>query len=216
MLDHSGLAAYAEAHTTPKPLILHELTKVTAAKTEMPGMQTGHTEAAFLTTLTHIMQPRLVVEVGTFTGASALAITRALPPDGRILCCDVSEEWTAIAREFWDKAGVADRIELRIGPAAETLASLPPQPTVDLAFIDADKPGYIEYFEALIDRLSPHGLIVADNVLWDGAVLDPSISDPNTEAIRAFNDHVLVDDRVDVVLLPVGDGMSLITWASPM
>lgn len=216
MLDHSRLAAYAEAHTTPRPPILAELTKVTAAKTEVAGMQTGLTEAAFLTTLTHVMQPSFVIEIGTFTGASALSIARALPPDGRILCCDVSEEWTAVAREFWDRADVADRIELRIGPAAETLASLPPEPTVDFAFIDADKPGYIDYFEALIDRLSPHGLIVADNVLWDGAVLESSISDPNTEAIRVFNDHVLADSRVDVVLLPVGDGMSLITRARPM
>lgn len=214
MLDDSPLAAYAIAHTTPHTPILAELTRVTQQQTVVSGMQTGVAESALLTTLTRIIQPRFVVEVGTFTGASALAIARALPADGRILCCDVSEEWTSIAREFWQTAGVDDRIELRLGPAAGTLAELPAEPAIDLAFIDADKTGYIGYFEAIIERLAPHGLIVVDNVLWDGTVADDSVTDNNTEAIRAFNDHVMSDDRVEVALLPVGDGMSLITRSS--
>jgi len=214
MLDHARLAAYALAHTTPHSPILAELTEITARSTTSAGMQTGIAESALLVTLTRTVQPRFVVEVGTFTGASALAIAQVLPPDGRILCCDISEEWTSIAREIWRKAGVADRIELRLGPAADTLAELPARPEIDLAFIDADKTGYIGYFEALIDRLAPQGLIVVDNVLWDGAVVDNAVNDDNTTAIRAFNDHVMADNRVDVVLLPVGDGVSLITRSS--
>lgn len=174
-------------------------------------MQSGPGEAALLIALTRIMQPRFVVEVGTFTGASALAIASTLPEGGRMLCCDISEEWTAIGREYWERAGVADRIDLKIGPAIDTLASLPRERTIDLAFIDADKGGYIAYYNEIVPRLSPNGAVVVDNVIWDGAVLDPSDRSPNTVAIRDFNTHVLQDDRVDVVMLPVGDGVSLIT-----
>ena len=213
MLDHWELAAYAADHTSAPSPLLAALTRETVERTEAAGMQSGPAEAALLRTLTRIMQPRFVVEVGTFTGASALAITEALPDDGRILCCDISEEWTTIARDYWRRAGVNDRIDLRIGPAADTLATLPSEPHIDLAFIDADKPSYIAYFDALVGRLAPHGLIVVDNVIWDGAVLDKADTSKNTEAIRAFNAHVLADERVDVVLLPVGDGMSLITLA---
>ena len=213
MLDHQALAGYAAAHTTPHTPLLAELTELTRRLTAVPGMQTGVAEAALLTTLTRIMQPQFVVEVGTFTGASALAIGRALPEGGRILCLDVSEEWTAIAEEMWEKAGVADRIELQIGPAADSLAALPPEPAIDLAFIDADKVAYIDYYEAIMQLLAPNGLIVVDNVLWDGAVLDPAPTKVSTMAIKAFNEHVVADDRVEVVMLPVGDGVSLITKA---
>ncbi len=211
MLDHSQLAAYAVAHTTAPTPMLDELTAITQEHTMRPGMLTGAAETALLRTLTRIMQPQFVVEVGTFTGASALSIAQELPPGGRLLCCDISEEWTAIALDIWAQAGVSDRIELRIGPAAETLAGLPDQPSIDLAFIDADKTGYKQYYEEIIARLAPHGLIVVDDTLWDGAVIDPAANDDTTTAIRDFNDHVLADDRTDVVLLPVGDGMSLIS-----
>jgi len=152
---------------------------------------------------------RRAVEVGTFTGASALAIARGLPPGGRLLCCDVSEEWTAVGRRAWERAGVADRIELRIAPAAETLAALDPAPVVDLAFIDADKGGYIAYHDDLVPRLRPGGLLLVDNTLWGGRVTDAMSDDPDTIAIRAYNDHAAADDRVDTVLLPLADGLTL-------
>lgn len=211
MLDHWELAAYTTAHTTTPSPLLAELTEATRRQTKKAGMQSGPGEAALLIALTRIMQPRFVVEVGTFTGASALAIASTLPEGGRMLCCDISEEWTAIGREYWERAGVADRIDLKIGPAIDTLASLPRERTIDLAFIDADKGGYIAYYNEIVPRLSPNGAVVVDNVIWDGAVLDPSDRSPNTVAIRDFNTHVLQDDRVDVVMLPVGDGVSLIT-----
>jgi predicted O-methyltransferase YrrM len=150
---------------------------------------------------------RQAVEVGTFTGYSSICIARGLPDDGRLLCCDVSEEWTSIARRYWERAGVADRIELRIAPAAETLSSLPTEPYLDFAFIDADKTGYPAYFEEIVTRTRPGGLIVLDNMLRGGRVLDPLNDDDR--AIVALNDALLADERVDVVLLPVRDGVSL-------
>jgi caffeoyl-CoA O-methyltransferase len=148
--------------------------------------------------------------VGTFTGASALAIARALPDGGRLLCCDVSEEWTAIARRHWEAAGVSDRIDLVIAPAIQTLRALPDDTPVDFAFIDADKTGYLAYYEELVPRLSDHGLLVVDNVLWSGRVMDPSVFDDDTVALREFNSRVMADDRVDVVMLSVGDGVSVV------
>jgi caffeoyl-CoA O-methyltransferase len=147
--------------------------------------------------------------VGTFTGLSALAIARGLAPGGRLLCCDVSAEWTALGRPFWEEAGVSDRIDLQIAPAAETLAGLPPDPPVDLAFIDADKGGYVGYWDELVPRLRPGGIIAVDNVLWSGRVVDPGADDAGTAAIRRFNDHAAADGRVDIVMLPVGDGLTL-------
>jgi caffeoyl-CoA O-methyltransferase len=147
--------------------------------------------------------------VGTFTGYSSLCIARGLPAGGRLLCCDVSEEWTAIARRAWERGGVADRIELRIGPGAETLRSLPRDPTIDLAFVDADKPGYPVYYEELLTRLRPNGVLLVDNVLWDGRVIQPDATDDNTAAIKAFNDLVAADDRVEAVMLPIADGLTI-------
>jgi caffeoyl-CoA O-methyltransferase len=149
------------------------------------------------------------VEVGTFTGTSALAVAQALAPGGRLLCCDVSETWTAIARRHWQAAGVADRIDLRIAPALETLQALPQDAAVDFAFVDADKGGYVSYYEELVPRLRAGGVLVADNVLWSGRVVDAEATDDDTEAIRAFNDHVSADDRVDRVMLAVGDGITI-------
>ncbi len=173
-------------------------------------MQIAHPQAVFMTFLTRSSGARSAIEIGTFTGYSALAIARGLPPDGRLIACDVSEEWTAIAREAWVAGGVADRIDLRIGPALETLSGLPADPKFDLAFVDADKESYVDYYEALLPRLSPNGLILVDNTLWEGRVTDPSFEDGPTTAIRAFNAHVSADERVERVLLPVADGLTLI------
>jgi caffeoyl-CoA O-methyltransferase len=149
------------------------------------------------------------VEVGTFTGYSSLCIARGLAPGGRLICCDVSEEWTSIGRRHWEQAAVADRIDLRIAPAVETLRALPKEPSIDLAFIDADKSHYLDYYEEIVERVRPNGVVLVDNVLWSGRVLDQEAKDDDTVAIRAFNDHVVADDRVDVVMLPIGDGLTL-------
>ena len=164
----------------------------------------------FLSMLVSAVRPQMAVEVGTFTGTSSLAIARALPDGGRLLCCDVSEEWTAIARRHWEAGGVSDRIDLVIAPAIQTLRALPDDMPVDFAFIDADKTGYLAYYEELVPRLSDHGLLVVDNVLWSGRVMDPSVVDPDTVALREFNARVVTDDRVEVVMLSIGDGVSVV------
>ena len=165
---------------------------------------------ALLALLIRLIGARRVLELGTFTGYSALAMALALPEGGRVLCCDVSEEWTAIARRHWERAGVAKRIELRLGPALETLRGLALEPRFDLGFIDADKPAYPDYYEEILKRLRPGGLVLVDNVLWMGRVADASEQDPQTNAIRAFNAAVAADPRVDCVMLPVSDGLTLL------
>jgi caffeoyl-CoA O-methyltransferase len=150
------------------------------------------------------------LEVGTFTGYSALAVARGMGPSGRLLCCDVSQEWTAIARDYWEKAGVADRIELRLGPAIDTLRSLPAGEQFDLAFVDADKTGYPAYYDEILPRLRPGGLLLADNTLQGGRVLDPQIDDESVTAIRSFNDRVVGDPRVRLVMIPIGDGVTVV------
>jgi caffeoyl-CoA O-methyltransferase len=172
-------------------------------------MQVSPEQGALLTLLTGLVDATNAVEVGTFTGYSALCIARGLAPGGRLLCCDVSEEWTSIGREHWTKAGVADRIDLRIAPGIETLRALPPDPVIDLAFIDADKPSYIAYVDELVPRLRPNGLLLIDNVLWHGSVIDPDAHDENVEAIRACNDHVAGLAALESVILPVADGLTL-------
>jgi caffeoyl-CoA O-methyltransferase len=166
-----------------------------------------------MTMLTRLLGVRFAVEVGTFTGYSSLAIARGLAPGGRLLCCDVSEEWTALARAHWAMAGVDDRIELRIAPAIETLRSLPAEPVIDLAFIDADNANYAAYYEELLARLSPNGVILVDNVLWSGKVIDAAVTDRDTVAIRAFNELVAADARVECVMLPISDGLTMIRKA---
>jgi caffeoyl-CoA O-methyltransferase len=208
----ADVQAYCAERATPKPdAVLQDLVRTT---TERFGgramMQIAADQGALMSLLVAVSGARRAVEVGTFTGYSALCIARALPEDGRLLCCDVSEEWTAVAREAWERAGVAHKIELRLAPALETLRSLPAGETIDLAFIDADKPGYHAYYEELLARLRPDGLILVDNTLWYRRVLDPSADDEDTRAIRAFNDAVAADPRVDTVLLPVSDGLTLI------
>jgi len=202
---------YLLAHGTPPDAVQRDLITETHERVgAFAGMQIAPEQGAFMSLLTQVIGARRAVEIGTFTGYSALCIARGLPPDGRLLCCDVSEEWTAIARGAWDRAGVADRIELRIAPAIETLRSLPREPLLDLAFIDADKPSYPDYFEELVDRIRPNGVILVDNVLWGGAVVDADHDDDSTIAIRAFNDLVAADERVDTVMLAIGDGLTLL------
>jgi caffeoyl-CoA O-methyltransferase len=202
------LHAYVVAHGAEPDAIVADLVAETRAN--LPGdaqMQIAPEQAPLLTLLARISGARYAVEVGTFTGLSSIAITRGLPADGKLVCCDVSERFTDIARKYWDRTGLADRIELRLGPAAETLAAMPNQPHIDFAFIDADKTGYPVYWAELVPRMRPGGVILVDNVLRDGRVLDPS--DASDHAIVAFNDMVLTDERVDAALLPIGDGLTL-------
>ncbi len=206
----AALFEYVVAHGTPVEPAYEAIRADTVAAAESAaGMQIGADEFALLTLLARLVGTRTAVEVGTFTGTSALAIARGLEDGGRLLCCDVSEEWTAIARRHWDAAGVADRIDLVLAPATETLAALPADTVVDFAFIDADKPSYVDYYEALVPRLRPNGLLLADNVLWSGRVIDADADDANTAAIRRFNDHVAADPRCEAVMLTVGDGVTL-------
>ena len=206
----SELSEYLVGHGTPPDEVQEKLIEETAALGAVSGMQIAPEQGAFMTMLTRLVGARHAVEVGTFTGYSALCIARGLEPGGRLLCCDVSEEWTAIGRAHWEQAGVADRIDLVIAPGVDTLRALPAEPTIDLAFIDADKPNYPNYFEELVSRLRPNGLLLVDNVLWGGRVVDGDSTEENTVAIRAFNDLVAADERVEVVMLPISDGLSLV------
>jgi predicted O-methyltransferase YrrM len=204
------LVAYAVDHGTwPVDEVLADLHAETAALGAVAGMQVGPDQGQLLTLLTRLVSARKAVEVGTFTGYSSICIARGLAGGGSLLCCDVSEEWTTLARRAWKRAGLADRIELRIAPAIETLRALPETADIDLVFIDADKPGYVDYWEELMPRVRPGGLLLADNVLWSGRIADPAVDDANTAALRAFNDRVAGDDRVDVVVLPAFDGLTL-------
>ena len=206
----ADIHAYLVAHGTPPDDVQRDLIASTAALGGISMMQISPEQGAFMTMLTQLLNVKFAVEVGTFTGYSALCIARGLAPGGRLLCCDVSEEWTAIARPAWERAGVADRIDLRIAPAIETLSALPPDVVIDLAFVDADKPMYAQYYEAILRRMGTGGLILVDNVLWSGNVIDPTVQDDNTVAIRAFNDMVASDDRVDTVMIPLGDGLTML------
>lgn len=203
-----GIEQYAVEHTTPEPACFAALAEETRAGTAAPGMMVGTLEGRFLTALVAMLRPRSVLEIGTFTGYSALSMAEALPPDGHIVTCDISEEHIAIARRHIAASLYADRIEIRVGPALETIAGL--AGPFDLVFIDADKTGYGAYYDATLPKLSTHGVIVVDNVLWSGQVLDPDDTDEDTEALRAFNDRVAADDRVEVVMLTVRDGVSII------
>jgi caffeoyl-CoA O-methyltransferase len=199
---------YAAEHTTPEPPWFATLAEETRSATRAPTMMVGTLEGRLLTALVAMLRPRSVLEIGTFTGYSALSMAEALPADGRIVTCDISEEHLAIARRHVAASPYAGVIEIRSGPALETIATLPGP--FDLVFIDADKTSYSAYFEATLAKLSPDGVILVDNVLWSGRVLDPAVVDPDTAAIKAFNDQVLADDRVEVVMLTVRDGVSLI------
>ncbi|MEV4665587.1 O-methyltransferase [Micromonospora echinofusca] len=204
----SELHAYLVSRGTPPDEIMRDLAEETrAALPNDAQMQVAPEQAAFLTFLTRLLGVRHAVEVGTFTGLSSLAIARGLPEGGRLTCFDISEEFTGIARRYWARAGVDDRIELRIGPAGDTLRELPHERHLDFAFIDADKTGYPIYWAELVPRMRPGGVIAVDNVLRGGRVIAPQNADDR--AIAAFNDEVLADVRVDAVMLPIADGLTL-------
>ncbi|MET7468537.1 O-methyltransferase [Micromonospora sp. NPDC005686] len=202
------LHAYLVAHGSTPDEIVRELAEETRAALPAEAvMQVAPEQAAFLTFLTRLLGVRQAVEVGTFTGLSSLAIARGLAEGGRLTCFDISEEYTGVARRYWERAGVQDRIELRIGPAADTLRELPRERYLDFAFIDADKVGYPVYWDELVPRMRPGALIAVDNTLRDGRVLAPSNADDR--AIAAFNDTVVADVRVEAVMLPIADGVTL-------
>jgi len=201
---------YLVAHGTPPDDVQRALIERTSELGGISMMQIAPEQGAFMTILTRLLEVRNAAEVGTFTGYSSLCIARGLADGGKLVCCDVSDEWTSIAREYWDRAGVADRIDLRIAPALETIAALPENEHLDLVFIDADKENYANYYEALLPRLRRNGVILVDNTLWSGAVIDESRDDSSTVAIRAFNDMVAADDRVDTVQLAISDGLTLL------
>ena len=202
------LHAYMLAHGTPPDELTADLiTETRAALPDDAGMQVAPEQAAFLRLVTQLAGARQAVEVGTFTGLSSLSIARAMPADGRLVCFDISTEFTDVARRYWKRAGVDDRIELRIGAAAEQLRGLPTEPHLDLVFIDADKESYQTYWDELVPRVRPGGLLIVDNVLWKGRVLAPQAA--SDLAIVAFNDRVVADDRVEAVMLPIADGLTL-------
>lgn len=203
------LHRYVVDHSQPLSDVEADLFAETAELGPISMMQISADQGAFLTALTRATGARFAVEVGTFTGYSALRIAAGLVPGGRLLCCDVSEEWTAIAQKYWGLAGVDDRIELRLAPAIDTLNSLPMDAAIDFAFIDADKPGYEAYYEALVPRMRPGGVIAVDNTLWGGAVVDPAVDDADTAALRAFNEHALADPRTLTAIVATGDGVTL-------
>ena len=184
----------------------------TLSATRWHVMQISPEQGAFMAQLVRLIGARNTIEVGTFTGYSALVVAEALPPDGRVVACDVSEEWTAIGRPFWDRAGVADKIDLRLRPALETLDALlaaGEAGAFDFAFIDADKANYDAYYERCLQLLRPGGVVGIDNVLWGGRVADPIAADEDTRAIRALNAKIRGDARVDSAMLPIGDGFTL-------
>jgi caffeoyl-CoA O-methyltransferase len=194
-----------------EPPVLAEL-RAETSKLPAAGMQIGPEQGQFMALLVELIGARRTLEVGTFTGYSALAVALALPSDGRVIACDVSEEYTRVARRYWAKAGVEHKIELRLGPALETLGALLASGgagSFDFAFIDADKNNYDGYYEQALQLLRPGGLIAIDNVLWGGAVVDPEKRDEDTLAIRALNEKLKGDDRVSLSLLPIGDGLTL-------
>jgi caffeoyl-CoA O-methyltransferase len=198
---------FAEEHSTPDPELFRRLEEETRATTSIPQMMVGPLEGPFLGWLVWLSGARRVLEIGTFTGYSSISMALNLPPDGRIVSLDVNEETTAVARRYADEAGVSDRIDYRVGPAIEELDRL--DGPFDLVFIDADKESYVDYYENVLPKLSERGLIVADNVLWSGRVVEDD-GDESTQAIKRFNDHVAADDRVECLMLTVRDGMTLI------
>ena len=199
---------YAEEHTTSVPELFQRLAEETREKSDAPQMMVGLLEGRFLEFLVRQTKAKRILELGTFTGWSSISMAMGLTDGGRVTTCDVNEDTTAIARRYAEEAGVADRIEYRLGPGLETIAQL--DGPFDLVFIDADKPNYVNYYDATLPLLAEGGLIVADNTLWSGRVIDETDDEDTTQAIRAFNDHVAEDARVENVLLTVRDGMNLV------
>jgi caffeoyl-CoA O-methyltransferase len=194
-----------------EPDVMRRLREETARR-EDADMQIAPEQGQFMALLAGLIEAERTLEIGTFTGYSALAVARALPPHGRVTACEINPEFAAIAGRWWEEAGMADRIEVRLGPAAETLDRMIEEGLerrFDFAFIDADKEAYSDYWERCLVLVRKGGLVIVDNVLWGGRVADPAETEPSTEAIRAFNARVRDDDRVDLSLVPVGDGLTL-------
>ena len=205
------LYRYLVEHSVREPEVLRELREETA-RLPMAGMQIGPDQGQFMALLVKLMGARRCLEVGVFTGYSALSVALAMPAEGSLIACDVSEEWTAIARRYWQKAGVAGKIDLRLAPALETLDRLRGEDrarTFDFAFIDADKGNYLAYYERCLELMRPGGLIAVDNTLWSGDVANPANIKNDTVSLRRFNEALHRDERVDISMLPVGDGLTL-------
>jgi predicted O-methyltransferase YrrM len=208
MIVNDQIEQYAQAHTTPVDPLFERLAAETREKMTAPQMMVGLLEGRFLEFLVGLKGAKSVVELGTFTGWSSISMASGLPPGGRIVTCDVDPEAQAIARRYAEEAGVVDRIDYRLGPGMETLETL--EGPFDLVFIDADKPNYVNYYEAVLPKLADDGLIVVDNVLWSGRVVDEADDDESTRAIREINEHIRNDERVVCVMLTVRDGMTLV------
>jgi caffeoyl-CoA O-methyltransferase len=204
------LYEYVIAHGHNGDPIRRELSEETAKLGPISQMEIGPEQGTLMALLAGAIGAKSAVEVGTFTGYSALCVARALPEDGRLLCCDVSEEWTSVARRYWERAGVAHKITLKVAPAVETLRALPASYPIDFAFIDADKANYAIYYEEILKRMRADGLILIDNVLWGGGVINPTRQDADTRAIRALNDFIAQDRRVEAVMLAVSDGLTIV------
>jgi caffeoyl-CoA O-methyltransferase len=198
---------YVISHSSPPDAVLNQLRQETSRRfPDWTVLQIGPEQGTFMTLLSQLIAPRRAVEVGTFTGYSSICLARGLAPGGSLLCCDVNAEWTSLAREYWQKAGLAGMIELRLGPAADTLRSLPADASLDLAFIDADKTGYATYWDEIVPRTRAGGVILVDNTFLHGRIFDED-PDPDARAVRDFNEHALADGRVDLAMLSVGDGL---------
>ncbi len=199
------IEAYAEAHSSTEPALFAELAAATRAQTTQPQMMVGHTQGLLLKLLVRMTGAKRVLEIGTFTGYSTLAMAEGLPDDGSIVTCDVDPKATAIARSFWERSPHGRKIVLKLAPALDTIATL--AGPLDFVFIDADKPNYARYWDACVPKVRSGGVLAADNVLWSGRVLDPK--EPDDRALAAFNEHVLRDTRVELVMLPIRDGVTL-------
>jgi caffeoyl-CoA O-methyltransferase len=211
-ITNPEIEAYAEAHTTPPDALLASLAQETRETLESPGMLTGTIEGRFLELLVHGLGARRVLEIGTYSGYGTLSMAAGLPPDGTIDTCEIDERHAEVARRYIAEAGYDARVKVHVGPALDTLASLDGQ--FDFVFIDADKVNYVNYYEAVLPRLAPRGLIAADNTLWSGRVAEADEGDESTRALRDFNDRVVRDSRVVAVVLSVRDGVTLIRKAS--
>jgi caffeoyl-CoA O-methyltransferase len=207
-----AVSDYLLTHCTPADQVLRDLAAETRqAVPREAEMQVSADEGRFLTLITRLAGARRAIEVGTFTGYSSICIARGMPADGHLLACDVSEQWTSIARRYWKRAGLEDRIELRLGPAIDTLRALPAEPVYDLGFIDADKGNYPLYYEELVTRLLPGGVLLLDNVLLGGRVVRSSRREGQASVVmRQMNEIIVGDDRVESVMLPLRDGVTLV------
>ena len=204
------LNAYLTAHSSPPDAVLRELANETADLfPNETGLQIAPEQGTFMTLLTQLTRAGSAVEIGTFTGYSSICIARGLAPGGMLLCCDISEEWTSVARKYWEKAGLTDRIELRLRPALDTVRALPEEEAFDVAFIDADKLSYPKYWTELVPRVRSGGVIMVDNTFSHGRVLDAGNDNPSVIAVRAMNDMAAADERVELIMVPIGDGLTV-------